>query len=120
MKERFPSFGFIEFGGTERLYEIAFCDGHGFAFVRVERLRRRTHVPPDPKLVTCLGVSSMLLSTWSPASLRLFGSDRPGRGCTGGSKARPGFLLPGRAFVCPDAPEGLVGTMGVSSSALVS
>jgi hypothetical protein len=52
--------------------------------------------------------------------LRLFGSDRPGRGCTGGSKARPGFLLPGRAFVCPDAPEGLVGTMGVSSSALVS
>jgi hypothetical protein len=84
------------------------------------RLRRRTHVPPDPKLVTCLGVSSMLLSRWSPASLRLFGSDRPGRGCTGGSKARPGFLLPGRAFVCPDAPEGLVGTMGVSSSALVS
>jgi hypothetical protein len=68
---------------------------------------------PDPKLVTGLDVSSMLLSRWSPASLRLFCSDRPDRGCTGRSKARPGFLLPGRAFVCSDAPEGLVGTIGV-------
>jgi hypothetical protein len=48
-----------------------------------------------PKLVTCLGVSSVLLSRRSPASVRLFCSHRPDRGCTGGSKARPGSCFPG-------------------------
>ena len=68
---------------------------------------------PGPKLVTCLDVSSMLLSRWSLASLRLFCSDRPDRGCTGRSKARPGSCFRGGPSFVQMRLKGLVGTIGI-------
>jgi hypothetical protein len=74
---------------------------------------RVRHRHAGPKLVTRLDVSGMLLSGWSLASLRLFCSDRPDRGCTGRSKARPGSCFRGGPSFCLDAPESLVETIGI-------